>query len=526
MAEQPGELQRPRSWQNPLIWIVLAGAALRLHHLGRLSIWYDESTTMIGARFVDASFAFLSAGESRLVPLYSVMTKLWQVIGFDVLGVTQGSEFGDAYLRFLPWIFSVALIPLTYELCRYLFNRPLAGWIAAAGVAVSPLHIFYAQEYRPHSAYAFLVTLGVYCSLRALDEGRLKWWVGTVLCGILSVYTYYFSAIYLVCMNFFALSGYQKYKGRIVPWSISQIAIALAVIPPGLMAMTSWSMHSNADAHWFPHPTLKMLLYTVKNYFVGYSPNLPMYYAAFGIVAILISLGVYSVRTDRLKLSLLFFASFAPVLLQILLWSTQEFAFFTYRIQLAFSAPVYILFGLGISYLSRLWMRGIVCAALLVMTGFALDDYYAQRIHPAWAHVIGARYKIDNRDAASWIREQWQDGDAVAHFCTLTLPPFREHYLQEPEQWMVSLDEKVIRELLASYPDEKMWETIGFLPRSGESIVQEFDRVWYVESWWEYGQHIPRLDEYRDWFDAHGELLETREFDGITVRLYATPGAE
>lgn len=515
-----------RGVRNPLWWIIGVGAILRLYHLGHISIWYDESITFFGARFVDWSFEFLSASESRVVPMYSVLSKIWISIGDNVLGLQRGTEWSDAYFRLLAWMFSVPLIPLTYELSRYLFKQQLPAWIAAAGVAISPLHVFYAQEFRPHSAYALLVTLGIYCSLRALDEGGRKWWVGTVLCGIFSVYTYYFSAIYLVCMNIYALSGYQRYKDKIKPWSISQIAIALAVIPPGLMATTVWSTHTSAEEHWFPHPTLKTLAYTVKNFFVGYSSNVPLYYVVFAIAAGMIGLGIYQARGERLKLSLLFCASFVPILLQIALWATQEFAFFTYRIQLAFSPGVYVLFGLGVAALPKVWMRGSVFGVLVVLTGFALGDYYAQRIHPVWNHVIGARYKIDNRAAAGWIREQWQEGDQVAHFCTLTLPTFREHYLQEPKQWVVSLDDSVIEELLASYPDEQMWETIGFLPRHGDWFLEESNRVWYVESWWEYGKRFPRLDEYQAWFDEHAELVETREFDGITVSLYETADSD
>lgn len=522
MTEEVRENTESLWWKNPL-WIVVAvGGALRLFHLGSLSLWYDESTSILGGKFVDWSFTFLTASESRLVPMFSVMAKVWYFIGESLLGITMGNVIGDGYLRLLPCLFSIALIPMTYALAMYLFKRRGVALVAAAGIAISPLQVYYAQEYRPHSIYAFLVCLGVYCSLRALDGGTRRWWIATVLVGICSVYTYYFSAFYLVCMNIYALTGFTRYRDKIKPWSISQVLIAGAVIPPALMASRVWSMHTSAEEHWFPHPTIKTVLYTIKNFLVGYSPNVPLYWTLFFIASALIALGMYSIRRQALTLSLLLCASFVPILLQVVIWSTQDFAFFTYRIQLAFAPAVYIFLGLGVSALPKKGLQVGVSGLIVVLTAFALSDHYAQRLHPVWNHVIGARYKIENRPAAAYVKEGWKEGDSIAHFCTLTLPPFRELYFPTPRQSVVSLNEEHQRELLVTYPDEKMWETIGFMPRLGKDILAESSRVWYVESWWEYGQPFPRLDEYKAWFDEQATLVDQRSFDGITVYLYET----
>ena len=313
------------SWQNPLWIAVIVGAILRLYHLGEHSLWYDESTSLIGAEFVDRHFTFLSASESRLIPLFAVLGKVWYAMGTYVFGVTMGTHAGDAYLRLLPLLFGVALIPMCYRLADYVLKNKTAAWIAAWCMALSPLQVYYAQEYRPHTLYAFLVCVGVYASLRALDDGGRKYWIATVVIGTLAFYAYYFSAVYLVCMNIFALANFKRYRHRILPWTLSQLAILVLIIPSALMAHKVWNTHSSAAEHWFPHPTLKTLLLTLKNMYAGYTPNVPLYWSLFFLGFAMLVLGIYDTRKQHREVSFLLCLSIVPMLLQIALWATQDF---------------------------------------------------------------------------------------------------------------------------------------------------------------------------------------------------------
>ena len=507
-------------WRHPLWIAVIVGAILRLYHLGQHSLWYDESTSLLGAQFVDWKFTFLSASESRLTPLFAVLGKVWYMLGTEVFGFTMGTHAGDAYLRGLPLIFGVALIPMTYLLANYVLQHKTAAWVAAWCMALSPLQIYYAQEYRPHTLYAFLVCAGMYVSLRALDEGTRKYWITTVVIGVLAFYAYYFSAVYLVCMNIFALVNFKRYRHRVRAWTLSQLAILLLIIPPALMARTVWDTHTSAAEHWFPHPTLKTILLTLKNMYAGYSANVPLYWTLFFVGVTMLVLGVVAARKQYRALSFLLCLSIVPMLLQIGVWATQDFAFYTYRIQLAYAAPIYILMGLGVSMLRVRWVQVGVLGLFSLLTLPALMDTYNQNLHPVWNHVIGARYKVDSRSAALWVKADWQDGDVVAHLCTYSFSPFKNHYLPDAPQWVMSLREADRTELLQSYPDPKMWETIGFMPRPAQEIAQGATRIWYVESWWEYGHRTPRMQEYRLWLAARGTLVEMRDFDGVRVVLY------
>lgn len=507
-------------WRHPLWLVMLGGIVFRLYNLAGHSLWYDESTTILGSTYVDWSFTFLSASESRLQPLNSVLCFMLVNFGERILGIEMGSVASDFYLRLMPTLFSVGIIWMTFVLAMRLFQNQRAALIASWFVALSPFHVYYAQEFRPHTLYALLVTAGMYCSLRALEDGGKKYWIGTVVCGTLAFYSYYFSAFFLLSMNVYALACFKRYRSKIVPWTLSQLTILVLIIPPILMALRYWRMHTSAEDHWFPHPTLKTALLTLKNFFAGYSPNIPLYWALFFFGSAILVLGLIESRKFRHQAKFILCLAAFPILFQIAFWATQNFAFYTYRIQLAFTVPIYILMGLGVSSVRVRAGRVIIVGLFTVLTIPALRDVYQQNLHPVWDHVIGVRYKVDSRSAATMIKEQWQSGDVLAHSSTFSYPPFRYHYFQNEDQRILAFTDEEFQLLLKSYPDEKAWTTLGFVPQRIEEVIAGKQRVWYVQSGWDPFSEVPLNFEFRSWLDAHGTRLRLRRFDGIQVYLY------
>jgi hypothetical protein len=294
----------------------------------------------------------------------------------------------------------------------------------------------------------------------------------------------------------------------------------MLIIPPFLMALRYWQMHTNAEEHWFPHPTLKTALLTLKNFFAGYSSNVPLYWALFFFGGAILLLGLIESRKSIRQAKFISCLSAFPILFQIAVWATQDFAFYTYRIQLPFTVPVYILMGLGVASIRVKAGRVLVVALFTLMTIPALSDVYQQNIHPVWDHVIGARYKIDSRSAAHLVKDQWQSGDVLTHSSTFSYPPFRYHYFQDEDQRVLAFTGAEFQLLLKSYPDEKAWTTIGFVPQRIEDVIADKDRVWYVQSAWEPFSQVPLNEEFRAWLDAHGTRLQQHRFDGIQVYLY------
>ena len=127
------------------VWAMTALAALvRLYGLGQQSFWSDEMHTI------------MMAG----VP-YGPEAPPWKVQ--DLLEVTQGPLFmglvhawsavagrSEAWLRLLPALFAIATVPVFFRLGELTIG-PRGARFATLLLALSPFHVWYAQELRGYS---------------------------------------------------------------------------------------------------------------------------------------------------------------------------------------------------------------------------------------------------------------------------------------------------------------------------------------------------------------------------------------
>ena len=143
-----------------LIAILTVGLVLRLHALGRESLWFDEQmfvlssaghlddfTSMPANRVIDPpdlfgvdSFAPLSSvwnAKDIHPPLYPLVLRFWR----EMIGDS------DAKVRGLSVLASMVVILLMFDLARTLAGNSAAFW-AASIVAVAQPEILYAQETR------------------------------------------------------------------------------------------------------------------------------------------------------------------------------------------------------------------------------------------------------------------------------------------------------------------------------------------------------------------------------------------
>ncbi|NJM72977.1 MAG: hypothetical protein HC862_24115 [Scytonema sp. RU_4_4] len=92
-------------------------------------------------------------------PLYYVIARLWaQIFGTSVTAI-----------RSLSVIISLLVFPCIYLLCRELFNVPLSvPFLAIALIAISPIHLIYAQEAREYILWIVTILISSASLLRAL----------------------------------------------------------------------------------------------------------------------------------------------------------------------------------------------------------------------------------------------------------------------------------------------------------------------------------------------------------------------
>lgn len=507
-------------WRATLFGVIAIAAALRLYALARHSIWYDESTSLFALRYVDWKLTFLRPGdETRLIPFNTLLLFFWHRMVGALPGVELGTWQSDYLLRLLPAILGLLTVPLTFALGRRVAGRTAAGLIAAFLVAISPFHIYYAQELRPHTLYALLVLAAMYCNYRALEDDRPRYWIGSVAFAALSFYAYYFSVFYMAAVNLYVFLLWRHYRPVLRKWILSQVAVGVLMLPAVILALAVFMLHAGAKEHWFEHPSLKTLFITVKVWFAGYSPNPNVYWPLLILAGFAFLAGLAALARRPRQAFFLLMMAFAPLVIQWLFWMTQNFSFYTMRIQLAYSLPGFVLAGAGLSAPRLRWARIAVLGLIVALTVPALADYYAQRIHPMIHHRIGARYKVDNRSAAHYIQQHWHEGDAVAHASTVTLGPFLYHYLKAPQAF-AGFGEQEWKGHIASFPDEELWKSLGFQPRRVEDLLTDARRVWLVTAWWEPKEHFPHATALRAWFDQQGVRMDYQYFDGVQLYLF------
>ncbi len=180
--------------------LVLAGAALRLAHLGEPSLWWDEFITLGIARLPLARMLHTLAvvgpsdiGGEFFPPLYHLTTHA-------VLAVSPS----DAALRTLSVVCGTASIAALYALAGAVFSRR-AGLFAAALAAFSVYQMHYSRELRPYSLFMLLALLSLLALYRALTKGGLIRWALYALAVAAMCYTSYMATTNIAAQGLFAL---------------------------------------------------------------------------------------------------------------------------------------------------------------------------------------------------------------------------------------------------------------------------------------------------------------------------------
>ncbi|MGC1197477.1 MAG: glycosyltransferase family 39 protein [Geitlerinemataceae cyanobacterium] len=127
-------------------------------------------------------------------PFYYVLVRYWVKFWGDSVAVTRSFSAVVSLLSF----------PAIYGLCwelfesrgdgdRSRFENPV-GWMAIALIAVSPLHILYAQEAREYTLWIVMVLLSNAAFLRAIRLNTALSWILYAIALTAGFYTYPFTA--------------------------------------------------------------------------------------------------------------------------------------------------------------------------------------------------------------------------------------------------------------------------------------------------------------------------------------------
>ncbi|NJO72900.1 MAG: hypothetical protein HC833_03495 [Leptolyngbyaceae cyanobacterium RM1_406_9] len=165
----------------------------------------------------------LAQEEPQHPPLYYTVVRLW--------AQTVGSS--AATVRSLSVIFSLLVFPCLYWLCLELFGSTDVAWLAIALVAVSPLHVVFAQEARQYSLWTALILAASAALLYALRVDTFASWAIYAVTLSLGLYTFLFSGLVAIGHGIYVI-GVEQFRWTTV---LAHYLIASTV---GLIAFLPW----------------------------------------------------------------------------------------------------------------------------------------------------------------------------------------------------------------------------------------------------------------------------------------------
>jgi len=236
----------PRGHNLLLLLFTIAGATLRLLHLGAKGLWLDEPATVAIARLPWSQFQHIWwYGEASYQGAYFLLMRGWLHLGQS-----------EAWIRLPSAIFAIASIPLIYFVARRLAGET-AALASAALLALSPTHVYYSQEARGYPMAILLVLASAWFLVRAVEANRERDWLLWTVCSVLVFYTHFFASLALLAQG---CSLLMLRKPNLLRRMFVHGCLLLALAAPGLTFVLRVPAHTTSFP-WMPQATPKQVLH-------------------------------------------------------------------------------------------------------------------------------------------------------------------------------------------------------------------------------------------------------------------------
>ncbi len=250
--------ERPRSWERVLLWTILsAGLLLRLwnYRIGGFgSDYYSAAVRSMCESF--HNFFFDSFDPAGFITIDKPPLGLWvQALSTRILGFS-----GFAIL--LPQALEgVAAIALVYALVARRFGRR-AALLAAAILAINPVSVAADRSSNLESALTLALLAAVYCFDRALESGRLRYFLAT-MAFVGAAFNTKFLAGWLIAPVFFAVYFFRSampLRARVIHCA-GALAVLLAVSLAWIIAFDAQTVTNRPYVAKTEHNTMRELAF-------------------------------------------------------------------------------------------------------------------------------------------------------------------------------------------------------------------------------------------------------------------------
>lgn len=465
--------------QQILAALVMIGAVLRLLLLGYKSIWLDEAFSLTISQRSLVDVLRMAVRTDTHPPLYYILLKFWMGLGE-----------GEAAVRLLSALFSIASIPVMYKLATSLYRDRRFGLLGAAILTFSPFQVWYAQEARMYAMLTFFVLLSATYFFQALQSRRRNDWIGYSIATLLALYTDNGAIWYVIMISAFYLISIKRFPGSLKDWFLASAGIGLLYLPwlPFLWMQT----RQVTSLSWLPPPSFQALLETFLDF---HSYKFPYMEVSLLYMA-LIFVWAYIVPKREWQLRLASLWLFLPLAISLLLSLRQPI--FLSRNLIAASLGYYLLVA------GTIWRFRSTKATLALLLPLVAMNLVSIG-HNTWVE-----QKEDWRAVAQYVAVTARDnpGGLVVFLPRYTELPF-QYYFQRTN---VSVDTQGYPgDEVLLHPEPKQVEDIA-------KMLEDRPYVWLVVRDTVTDHPDPSVKE---WLDTHGFIRQkdlVRE--DITVLMY------
>lgn len=479
--------------------VTVVGAMLRVIGLSTRGIWYDDAFSVFLAR-QDPARIVLGTAADTMPPLYYFALHAWMKLGT-----------GIATLRLLNVLVGLAIIVLIFRLCDLLFG-PRAATAAALLTAVSPFHIYHAQELRMYGFLCLnLLLYVIFFSRIYLDRSDRAWvdWVGLIASGALAMYSHNLAAFTLLSADLLLiLQGRWRLLGRLV---LAQLGILILASP--WLVMVPGQIAKIQQAFWTPRPRLLEVVQALVTFHTDLPVPRWMLPVAVLVTVLLVTVICYDLvrhwRQDKRVQLLAGFACFPPLLIFGL--SQVMRPLFVPRGFILSSVIYYVLAAVVLAGRAPRLVRGTLLVSFVLVALVALPSTYTFDDFP----------RSPFRAAVEFLRPEVIAGDVVVHDNKLSYFPMH-YYGPDLNQVFLPDEPGTHNDTLAPATQDAMmiWPTRGL-----SEATEDASRVWFVfftravEEWKDRGGPHPTLEK----LEQEWQMADRLAFNDLEVVLFDRP---
>jgi hypothetical protein len=413
--------------------------AVRLHGLYRFDLWFDELGTNIFSFPYLKQLALIthkSIGELFLnnlkndpnSALYYVFTCIYSFV------------FGHGkVLRFLSVTFSVASLVIFYGLVKEFFDKR-TSLLAVLLLALSPLHVWYAQEVRVYSAVSFFSLLTIYILIKSLRTNKNVYWVLFTFFMLGSLFLSY-HLITIILVGFISLLvtsnspawGNTSLRGgkisswialsrkvkclirdpRLGKWLISILCVGLCFII--IASAFLWDQISYVkDAFWLKAPRMETLFYTIKAFIYGYIDLHFTHFLGLVLFIFLFIVGFCEAFKRQKANAIILLSFFLLPLVIVFIFSHLFFPIYLTR-QLFFAMPfMHIFIAYGLRQPSQKYLRYafVILIAILLLSSLRIT-YKGKVPYDDWHRLDGVFTRKKYQPLIQAFRKEFREGDFI-----------------------------------------------------------------------------------------------------------------